>query len=406
LNILIISQYFWPENFKINDFAVSMAEKGHKVSVLTGIPNYPNGKFFKGYNLIKPKFELYKGIEIFRSALIPRGRGNNFRLILNYFSFAFFASFAALFRLKEKFDVVFVFEISPITVAIPAIFYKKCSKIPICLWVLDLWPENIVGGGRISSKLIYGLTLRFVKYVYKKMDKIFVQSKGFIDSIAEKGVSVEKIEYLPNWAEDVFKPVKNVREELKKKVPEGFIVMFAGNIGESQDFECIIKAAVILKEQADIHFVIIGDGRKRAFVEREISQKKLDSNFHLIGQYPLDYMPEFYQLSDVMLVSLKKNPIFAITIPAKVQSYLACGKPIVAALEGEGEKIINESSAGLCSNSGNYKALAENIVKLRNIKSEKLDELGQNALKYYKEHFERNTLINKAEEILKSLITR
>ena len=406
MNILIVTQYFHPENFRINDFAIEFSKRGHNVTVLTGTPNYPGGKFFDGYGIFKNNYEEYNGIKIYRIPLIPRGSGSSARLAINYISYVISGFFASGLVSKNSADIIFVFEPSPITVALPAILIKKIKKIPICLWVLDLWPESVISAGNIKTSVIPNLLNPIVKFIYNKSDKILVSSQGFIKSIVEKGINEKKISFYPQWAEEVFQPI-NVKKYSLNKIPEkSFKIMFAGNIGEAQDFKSIIDTAKLLKDYKNIHWIILGGGRKEAWVKSQIHEHKLENNFHMLGKFPLEKMPEFYAQADCMLFSLKKEYIFSITIPAKVQSYLACAKPILAMIDGEASSIINDSKAGLSCPSESPELLAKNIKKLSKMSKVELDKLGKNALDCYKKYFERNMLMDKAESIFSEMIKR
>ena len=405
LNILIVTPHFYPENFRINDFAEAFTKRGHEISVLTGVPDYPEGKFYDGYGLFKKNREIYNGIKIYRAPLIPRGSGSNIRLALNYISFVFGALFTSLFILRSKLDIVFVFEPSPITVGLPAIFIKKIKKIPLCFWVLDLWPESVVSAGNLKSSYIPRILNPIVRYIYKNSDRILVSSNGFINSIVDKGVSRGKIEFFPQWAEPIFKPMRS-NKYLLTDVPENsFKIMFAGNIGEAQDFSSIIEAANQLKNDASIQWVILGGGRREEWVRSKIKEYQLEGCFHLLGSYPLDKMPEFYSNADAMLFSLKDEYIFSLTIPAKVQSYLACGKPILAMVNGEGGKVVVDAKAGFSCTAESPHELVENIMKMKAMGEEKLSKMGENARKYYEDNFERISLFNRAECIFESMVT-
>ena len=398
MNILIVSQYFSPENFRINDLADELNNRGNNITVLTGIPNYPHGKYFNGYGVFKKNKEKINNIKIIRSPIIPRGSGSGIRLALNYLSFVFGAIFSSLQLLNKKFDIIFVFEPSPITVCLPAIFIKKIKKIPICLWVLDLWPESVASASNIDSKLVPRLLNPLVRYIYNKSDKILVSSKGFIESIKNKGINKNKIIYFPQWAEEIFKPLIPKHNFLEKIPNNSFKIMFAGNIGEAQDFPSIIKTAKILKNE-NIHWIILGSGRKEKWVKNQIIKHRLVNNFHMLGNFPLDRMPEFYAQADSMLFSLKKEYIFSITIPAKVQSYLACGKPILAMIDGEAASVVDESKAGLACESQNPEDFAKNILKFSKLEKNELNKLGNNAINFYNKEFERKMLIDKLENI-------
>lgn len=406
MKILILTQYFSPENFRINDFAVEFKRRGHDVSVLTGIPNYPNGKFYDGYGFFKKRSEFIDGIKVLRAPLIPRGSGSRIRLAINYFSFVVGAILTSLKLIQNKFDIVFVFEPSPITVCLPAIFIKKVKKIPICFWVLDLWPESVVSAGNLNSGIIIKVLNPLVKYIYNESDKILVSSRGFINSIEEKGIQRKKIDFFPQWAETLFKPVSPDLSLINGVPKNSFKIMFAGNIGEAQDFPSILETAKMLKSEQNINWIILGGGRKEQWVKNEIKNHRLEKCFHMLGNFPLNKMPEFYANADCMLFSLKREYIFSITIPAKVQSYLACAKPVLAMIDGEASKTIEEANAGLTCPSESPDLLAENIKQLSSLKKNELEKLGQNALNYYKKEFERTMLMDKMENIFSKMTRR
>ena len=233
LKILIVTQYFWPETFKINDLAKYFANKGHEIIVLTGIPNYPKGRYYNNYGIFKNRKENYQGIIIFRSFVIPRGSGSKFLLFINYLSFAIFSSIKVFF-IRKNFDIIFVYEPSPITVGIPAIIKKRINNIPIIFWVTDIWPESVTALldlPKIFKDMIYNMLNPIVKLIYKESDKILVTSEGFKSSILDKSIPSDKIEYFPQWAEKIFKPIQEPRYLLKSIPKNSFNVMFAGNIG-------------------------------------------------------------------------------------------------------------------------------------------------------------------------------
>jgi len=398
MKILIVSQYFWPEEFRINDLAVDLVKRGFDVSVLTGNPNYPKGKFYKGYGS-RYSVELYKGIKIYRVPIIARGT-NSFQLILNYLSFVWSGVIFAIFH-KENYDKIFAVNFSPITAVFPAIVYKHINKIPLYLWVQDLWPESVSAAGKIQSKLLNNLLTKMVKIIYKKSDKVLVQSEAFCPSIVNKGVSEEQLEYMPNWAEDLYSDIsKRTIEKFVSTLPIGFKVMFAGNIGEAQDFYSIIKAAEISKNYSDIKWIIIGDGRKKAWVESEIIRLGLQSTVYMLGRYPVAEMPSFFRHADIMLLTLKDEYIFSLTIPSKVQSYMASEKPIVGMLNGVGADVIRKADCGYISNAGDYKALAKSVIDAYNQDPNFLLEKGKNGKKYYDMNFSKKVIIDNLIKIL------
>ena len=398
MKILIITQYFWPENFKINDLSIGLKERGHEVSILTGIPNYPKGKFYGTYSFWKNNDEEWNGIKIYRSKIFPRGSGG-IRLMLNYLSFMFFCSLKVFF-IKEKFDKIFVYEPSPITVGFPAIVAGKKMKIPFYFWVQDLWPESLSAAGGIKNKYILGAFDWMTKQIYRKSKKILVQSNGFIEYINKQGDFSDKIIYYPNTAEAFFKPM-TPQEEYINKLPKGFKLLFAGNLGEAQGIGTLIKAAKIVKErEININWVFLGDGRQKENYISEIKENNLEKDVHFLGAFAGETMPYFFACVDGLIVSLKKETIFSLTIPGKTQSYLACRKPIIASLDGEGARIIEEASCGFASPAENVDILVKNVIAFYQLSEEERLQMGSNSEKYFKEHFEREILLDKLIKIL------
>jgi len=399
MHVLIVTQYFWPENFRINDLTAGLVEKGHEVTVLTGIPNYPGGSFFPGYGMLKNIRQEYRGAKIIRVPLIPRGNDGKLRLALNYFSFAFFASILAPFFCRGRQDVIFVYEPSPITVGLPAIVLKKIKSAPVFLWVQDLWPESLSATGAVKSPLLLKFIKKLVYFIYHECSLILVQSKAFIPSIRNFGIEISRISYFPNSAEAFYRPVEVKKDALeRKKIPKGFIVMFAGNIGVAQDFETIICAAEKLKNYNDIYWTIFGDGRMRSWVEKEIKTRNLHQNFLLMGRYPPEQMPRYFALANVLLVTLKNKEIFRLTVPAKVQSYLSCAKPIIASLAGEGVRIIEEAGAGFSCQPEDHESLAQLVLKVYHMPDSERCRMGLRGREYFEKNFERYKLLDQLNE--------
>ncbi|CAA9203654.1 hypothetical protein FLA105534_04834 [Flavobacterium bizetiae] len=400
MKILLVTQYFFPENFKSNDIAFELAKKGHEVTVLTGLPNYPEGKIHHSYGLFKRRNEIINGVRVIRTLLIPRGKGGGVRLFLNYISWAFFASFRAFtLAFQKKFDVILVHEPSPITQGFPAIVVKKIQRIPVQFWVLDLWPESLTSAGGINNKIVLSFFTKIVQYIYNNSDKILISSNGFKESILTKGNYEEKLVYFPNWAEDSI--LNGNSNFVIPELPNGFKILFAGNIGVAQDVDSIIKSALILKDKLDIHFVFVGDGRSKKQLEDFVSENKLNNTVHFLGRFPIEAMKTFFTKSDVLLVSLKDELIFNLTVPAKLQAYLCTKKPVLGMLNGEGATIINEASCGFSVNAGDAEGLAKEIIRLYEMGKEERDLLGQNGFKYFEENFTMTKCINNLESILK-----
>lgn len=404
LHILIITQYFWPENFRINDLALGLLERGHRVTVLTGIPNYPDGRFFSGYGFFENVHHDYHDVKVIRVPLVPRGKGGGLRLALNYLSFALCASILAPFLCRGKFDLLFVYEPSPITVGLPALVLKKLKSIPVMFWVQDLWPETLSAIEAVRSERMLKIVERLVLFIYRGCDWILVQSRAFLAPIERLGVDPSRMVYFPNSAEELYQPVIVEPEDpVNISMPAGFRIMFAGNIGAAQDFGTILDAAEQLRDYPDIHWVIIGDGRMRQWVEEQIRERGLTETVHVLGRHPAEAMPHYFSLADVLLVTLRKEPIFALTIPSKVQSYLACAKPVIAALDGEGALVIAEARAGLACPAGDPKALADAVLAMYHMPKTDRQALGLRGRSYFEKHFERTILLDRLEGWMQEL---
>lgn len=401
MRILVISQYFWPENFRVNDLCFELKNRGHDITVLTGIPNYPNGKFYNGYKFFSNKNEIWNGIKIYRTKLIPRKSGTPFYLFLNYISFVFF-SILKISYINKKFDNILVYQLSPGTVGFPAIFAKFKFKIPLSFYIQDIWPESLSDTGGISSKKILKIVDKMMNLFYKNSNQIYVQSEGFINFLVTKGVPRSKLIYIPNTVESFYKPVE-ILDKYKNEIPFGFNLLFAGNIGFAQDFDTILNAAIILKERKiEVNWVFIGEGRAKEYLLKQVELLNL-SNIIFLGNKPSDVMPYYFACADVLLVSLKKSLIFSLTIPSKVQSYLACKKPIIGNLEGIGAQTIIDSCSGLTSNSGDSLMLANNIEIMKNKSPIDMINYAQNGYNYFQLHFERKLVYDKLEFYLNSL---
>lgn len=404
MRILVVSQYFWPESFRINDLVLGLRDIGHDVNVLTGKPNYPGGVFPPGYKSWGVVREKFQGVHVLRVPLVPRGKGGSLSLILNYLSFALMASLLGPLLCRGQYDAIIVFQPSPITVGLPALLLKKIKKAPILFWVQDLWPESLTATGAVQSKLLVSLVGRLVRFIYKGCDKVLIQSEAFAKSIQSFGVDLDRLCYLPNSAEGLYRPVfVEKRAPERQQLPKGFLVMFAGNIGVAQDFNTILSAAEKLKKYSDIHWVILGDGRMLSWVKQQVLERKLTCNFHLVGRHPVEAMPRYFSLADVLLVSLKSEPIFALTIPAKIQSYLASSKPIVASLDGEGARIVNDSGAGFTPGAENPEGLANAVLEMYRMSVDKRQNMGEMGRKYFELHFDRNLLVKRLDGWLKEV---
>ena len=388
--ILVICQYYKPEPFRISDVCEEMVRRGHEVQVVTGYPNYPEGVLYEGYGKGKHIDEVINGVKVHRCFTIPRETGTVERL-MNYYSYA--TSSTAYVLSKDcvgsdgkSFDVVFCNQLSPIMMAEAAIAYKKKYKVPVVMYCLDLWPESLIAGGIKRESVIYKFFHHVSKRIYRQMDKILITSRMFSEYLSnEFGVEKDRIEYLPQYAEGIF-------EQIPARDEDGVLnFMFAGNIGAVQSVETVIRAAKKLKDKP-VKFHIVGGGTDLNGLKRVAEGLE---NVVFYGRRPLEEMPDFYSKADAMLVTLAADPVLSLTLPGKVQSYMAVGKPIIGAIDGETKAVIEAAQCGFCGKAENVDELVENIKKF--IRSDRREEMGKNARKYYEENFEQKLFMDKLE---------
>ena len=404
MKILIVSQYFWPENFRVNDLTQELVKRGHSVTVLTGIPNYPAGSVFDAYRRNSRAFGHYGGATVRRVPMLARGHGA-VRLCFNYLSFVVGACLWGPWRLRgQQADVIFVFEPSPITVGLPAVLLGRIKHAPVVFWALDLWPETLAAIGVVRSPRLLGWIGHMVKFIYERCTLVLGQSRGFLGSIAKYCLDTQKIRYFPSWAEEVFEE-RDLAQAPEVPLRKGaFNILFAGNIGEAQDLPAVLAAAENLKHNASIRWLIVGDGRKSDWLRDEVERRGLRGSVLLLGRFPVERMPSFFAHADVLLVSLKKDPVFSMTIPGKVQSYLMAGVPLVGMLDGEGAKVISEANAGLVCPAGDAGGLAAAVLELAAMRVDQRHQLGANGRAFAQEEFGRNLLMDRLEGLLREAV--
>lgn len=401
MKILICTNHFYPETFKVNDIAWHLQEQGHEVTVLTAIPDYPKGHYHQGYGIFHKRVETVRGVKVYRAFIIPRGNGGTLRLALNYTSYAISSILLTLYLcLTHRFDAIFVHETSPVMIGIPGVIAKKIQKIPLYFWVLDLWPESLSAAGGIHNKHILGFFNRMTKWIYRHSDKILMSSNGFRKSILQKGDFADKLEFFPNWGENLF-----LDEKLKKNatptLPNGFRIMFAGNIGEAQNFENVMEVARKLKD-TDIKWLLIGDGRKRRWIESYIADNKLQNSVFLYGNHPIAEMPSWYAQADMLFLSLKSNEIFNLTVPAKLQAYMASAKPILAMIDGETANVVNDAKAGFATGADDIDGMCKLIREQVLPHLDTLPELGKNGQEYYMQYYHHDICMQHLDRIFRS----
>lgn len=395
MRILIVSQYFWPEGFRINDVVRTLVDKGIEVDVLTGKPNYPEGGIFPGYQIGGCQVESWAGAAVYRVPLFPRGARSAWRLVLNYLSFVVAGLICGPWMLrKRKYDVVFVYGLSPILLAIPAIFLSWLKRRKLVVWVQDLWPDSLAATGYVRNPLVLRTVAWLVRWIYRHTDLLLVQSRAFEAPVAAMAPG-KPVAYYPNSVGAMFSepPSPDVVLPLVPALDEGFAVVFAGNVGAGQAVEVMVEAAALLIDVPAIRFVIFGQGSCWDWM-RDQAQARGLTNLHLPGRFPVNTMPGLMQKAGALLVTLADEPIFALTVPNKVQAYMAAGRPILACLNGEGVRLVEEAQAGLGVPAQDAKALADAVLRLYQMPAEDRAKMGANGRRYFKAHFDHDMLVD------------
>jgi glycosyltransferase involved in cell wall biosynthesis len=399
VRLLVVTQYFWPESFRINEVVSSLVERGISVDVLTGKPNYPDGDVFPGYRANGCMTENWQGARIFRVPMIPRGLKSAVRLALNYLSFVFAGAIAGAWLLRNtKPDVIFVYAPSPLLQALPAILIGRIKRVPVVIYVQDLWPESIEATGYVRNRLIIRMVEKVVRFIYRRANLIMVSSRPF-EAAIRRFSPTAKIIYYPNSVDASFcDPSEGPRLDIPE-LDGGFSVVFAGNIGSAQAVEVIVEAAERLSSYADIRLVVLGSGSKLEWMHQQKRDRKLH-NLHLPGRFPVETMPYLLAKASALLVTLADKPIFAATVPNKIQAYMAVGRPVIACMNGEGARLVAEAQVGLTASAEDADGLAKIIIELYQMSPDERNQLGANGQAYYRAHFDHEMLVSKLIEQL------
>lgn len=408
LRILVVTQYFWPENMRINNMVEGFVAKGHEVTVLTGLPNYPEGQVYADFRRNPAQFSSYQGARVVRVPMLARGK-RSITLALNYLSFFTSASTIGSYKLRgQSFDSIFVYAVSPIMAAIPALVLGRLKKAPVLIWVLDLWPETLSAVGIIKHPKLLGLVGKMVSWIYNRTDYLLLQSRSFEESVrhyCSRPISPDRLMYFPSWAEDDFSDDVRAPSDLLQRDDSTFTILFAGNLGVAQNFPAILEAAKVVKSDLAVRWVIVGDGRASEWLVRHVTEHQMD-NVLLLGRHPLEKMPALFAAADALLVSLKTNEVFEKTIPGKVQAYLASGKPVIAMIDGEAAKVVVESGAGMTCGSGDVQGLASIVRTMGALTTSELESMGRSGRHYYLKHFCKTTLFDRLEVLFRKATLR
>jgi glycosyltransferase involved in cell wall biosynthesis len=403
MKVLIVTQYFWPESFPITDLVKSLIEKGIEVEVLTGKPNYPGGAIYPGYRAWGCRRESLFGATVHRIPLRPRGVQSGIGLALNYLSFVFSGLLIAPWFLRgRRYDAIFVYAPSPILQAIPALFLGWLKRCKVIVWVQDLWPDSLAATGYVRSRPILLLVKAVVRFIYRRTDLLLAQSRAFVARISALAPGKD-VRYYPNSVDAILsRPPGDAGLPDIAGLEAGFPVVFAGNLGFAQAVEVIVEAAALLKDHHEISFVVAGDGSRREWMQQQKTLRGLD-NLHLPGRFPIQTMPALMRSASALLVTLADQPIFAATIPSKVQAYLAAGRPIIASLNGEGAQLVNAADAGLAVPAQDAPALAEAVLRMLRMTPTERETLGANGRRYFDRHFDHDLLVGELIGMIEEL---
>lgn len=401
--VLIVGQHYWPETFRISDIAEGLAERGYEVDVLCGVPNYPSGKIFKGYGFFKSRKQVHNKVNIYRALEIPRGNKSYFRIAINFISFPLFALLLLPRFMFKKYDRIIAYQLSPVFMSLPAIIISKLKNTPLYFYICDFWPHSLFSIINIKNQFLKRLITSLSYWHYRRADGAMGVFKGIQDRlISEVGLRKENTLYIPQAPEKIYEK-RVVDKKLKKRFEDKFTILFAGNINPAQCFDIITKAAKTVYDNGytKIHYIIVGDGMSKEWLEKEVDRMGIRSQFHFEGMHPVADIPRYQTQADATIVALSKSPLFEYGIPAKVYSYMASGKPMIASMDGEGKRLINQlSQCGYCVNSGDIEGLAKIIQQLFDLPKSERKKMGNNGFKYYKKHFEREHNLDRLEEFV------
>ena len=402
LKILIITQYFWPENFRVNELSEELTKLGHQITILTGYPNYPKGDIYQKFKSNFSKYTKYKGVEIIRVPILPRKK-TKINLILNYSSFLVNSILIGFLKLKGKnFDIILTYQLSPVTVGITSAFFSFIKNCPNIFWIFDLWPDTLIALNILKKRWQITISKILVNMIYSRCDVILTQSKSILKEINNYSSVKKNAFYLPSWGEsELFFEAKKPAPEINLR-ENIFTIIFAGNIGEAQDFPNIIKAVKHLSLQniEGFRIVIIGEGSKKEWLKKEIKKLKIEKYFDIYKSYPMKRMGSFFLHADALLVSLSNKKVFNMTIPGKVQFYLSSGIPIIGMISGEGAKLIKKSKAGFVCNSSDYQGLAKIIQKIIILDKKDLQNIGLRGKLFADKEFSKKNLIKILNKLL------
>ena len=395
--ILVFTPHFDPEIQIIND-VIHSYKSNFKFTVVTSFPHYPNKDSYKNFHFFKDSIVNKNGIKIIRLPVTPRVGKNLIFLSINYLSYLISSLFLLPYLIFLQFDRIFIFQTSPITIALTPILLSKIKKTKTTMWILDLWPETLSAYNFPLKKYVIIFFDFFVKFIYRNCYKIFISSKGFKDSLNLRNVKDDDIIFLPQWVDKEQSDIEVNNLEIDLPPKNSFVITFAGNIGNAQDIESICQTIKLCKYQKDIHWLFLGDGSKKEYLLKLKKNENL-KNLHLLGSFPKKYMNFFFKISNCLLLTLKNSEAFNPVLPAKLQSYMHSGKPILTMASGEVSKVVLNANIGLIAESGDFRKLYSNILKLKKYKISDIERISLNSYEYLNSNFNRDLLLKKIKDI-------
>lgn len=398
--ILVVTQHFWPENFRINDIVEGFLQDGIAVDVLCGLPNYPKGEWFPGYSAAGPFEEEWHGARLYRCKEVPRRGNTSVNIFLNYVSWPWYAAHA-LHRLPGGYDAVFCFNTSPVLMCWPAIRYAKKHHISFTNYVLDIWPENLYSVLNVKNKALRAIAQGVSDALYKKADRLIAMSEPLQQRLCQRiGMPPQKIAVIPQYCED-FYAVPQPDAALQAQFGGRFNLVFTGTFTPAQSLETVITAVQDARSRgADmLHLLLVGDGMSRAALEAKVKELHAEDAVTFYGSVPATDIPKFTALADALIVCLSDSPDLGLTVPAKVASYMAAGKPVLASMDGAGNAAV-AAAGGLSSPACDAAALADNLLALTRMDAAQRAAMGQSAKEYYLAHYRRSELLRKLEDFI------
>lgn len=391
--VLIVSQHYWPENFRITDICKGMAESGIEVDVLCGLPNYPKGEWFEGYGYFKNRRQQVEGVNVYRAGEIRRKNNTSIRIFLNYISFPVTATFNLLRLIGKKYDAVFCYETSPVLMMIPAIAYAKLARIPLTTYVLDLWPENLYSVLPVKNKAMRSAAKNVSQWLYRRSERLIALSAPLGEKLKQIAPK-RQITVIPQYCED-FYAIDIFEQSLITRFKNKFVVAFAGNFSPAQNLDLLVECAKKLKQEnrQDIHFVLIGDGMSYNGIKRGIEENGLMPWFSLEGSMPPQEIPKYHTMASALFAALAKSDDLGLTVPAKIAGYMAAGKPLLVAIDGEAANTVRQWKCGIASEAGNVEQLYSNIKAMAEMPNEALVEMGDNSRICYEKNYKRDVLL-------------